>query len=301
MRANPRTTSVFLCAAVAAFAVSFLPRSAAADEKEACVAASDQAQTLRDEGKFKAARAQMVTCARDVCPGIVRRDCEKWLSDLDATQPTVVLGARDTKGSDVVGAHVFLDGVQIADHLDGKPIPIDPGEHTFRYETAGAAPVEQRAVVRVGEKNRILTAVLMPLAAGATPARVAVVTPTDKPSEPEPAPSTGGGAPVAAIVFGSVAVLAAGSFAYFGITGRSDVNNLRDTCAPNCLQSDVDSAHSKLIVADVSLGVGVVSLAAAAFFFFRHSSSASPPTQSALVPDFQPRPGGGVAGLTSRF
>src|SRR5580700_9118420 len=114
---------------LAALAVTSTSVRALADEKEACVAASDQAQTLRDDGKYRAARAQLLVCSRDVCPAIVRRDCEKWLA------------------------------------------PIDPGEHTFRYEAPGAAPVEQHAVIRVGEKNRMLTAIVMPLAvSAATPA-----------------------------------------------------------------------------------------------------------------------------------
>jgi hypothetical protein len=166
MRRTP-VAPVAVAAAAALVAVAVAAPRARADEKEACVAASDQAQTLRDEGKYRAARLQLLACSRDACPGLVRHDCEKWLSDLDANQPTVVLGARDPKGTDAPSTRVLLDGAVLTSHLDGKPIAVDPGEHTFRYEATGAAPVEQHAVIRVGEKNRMLTAVVMPLAPSA--------------------------------------------------------------------------------------------------------------------------------------
>ncbi len=284
------------------FAVLALPlgetRAFAADEKEACVAASDQAQTLRDEGKFRAARAQMIACAREACPAIVRRDCEKYLGDLDATQPTVVLGARNARGNDVPGTRVALDGVALVDRLDGKPIAVDPGEHTFRYEAAGAAPVEQHAVIRVGEKNRILTAIVM--ASTSVAAKAPPTAPIDRAPEPETSTSHAR-VPVASIALASVAVVAGVSFAYFGATGQSDVSNLRATCAPSCAQSDVDAARTKLLVSDVSLGVGVVSLAAAAWFFFHRGASSSASTQSAIQADVQSRPGGFVSTLTARF
>jgi hypothetical protein len=292
------TASLAFFAFLAVLALPLGESRAFADDKEACVAASDQAQTLRDEGKFRAARAQMVACARESCPAIVRRDCEKYLSDLDTAQPTVVLGARDAKGNDVAGTRVLLDGVALLDHLDGKPIPVDPGEHTFRYETAGAAPVEQHAVIRVGEKNRILTAILMASTAVA-PKPVPVAPIAAPPAEPgETAPRVH--VPVASIVLASVGVVAGVGFAYFGLSGESDVSNLRATCAPNCAQSDVNAARTKLIVSDVALGVGVVSLAAAAWIFF-HRTPSAPATQSAIQADVQPRPGGGVASLTARF
>jgi hypothetical protein len=313
MRAHAARPLVFLTLLAS---LPLAASSARADDKEACVAASDQGQTLRDEGKLRAARAQMVTCSRDVCPAIVRHDCEKWLSDVDAMQPSVVLGARDPKGNDITVSRVLVDGVALSDRLDGKPIPIDPGEHTFRYEALNAAPVEQRAVIRVGEKNRMLTAVLMPMSAAATKPAATVAATTPPAAEPEEPPSHSS-VPVASIALASIAVVAAAGFVYFGVTGTNDANNLRSTCAPNCAQSDVNSAHTKLIISDVALGVGVVSLGAAAWLFFTRGPSTpspqtaqstagtapatSPAKQLTFQADVLPRPGGGIASLTARF
>lgn len=305
MTRTPRISRSFVIASGLAAAVSFVG-SAHADEKAICVAASDQGQTLRDEGKYRAARTSLAECARDACPAIVRRDCEKWLTELDASQPTLVLGARDPKGNDVDGTRVFLDGTLLVDRLDGKPVPVDPGEHVFRYEAPSAAPVEQHVVVRVNEKNRTLTAVLMPQAGQAAtasaPSSSNATADSATPHDAAPTPSRGP-VPVAAWVFVGVTAVAAASFGYFGLTGQNDVANMRAPggCAPNCQESQVDAAKTKLLVADVSLGVGVVSLGLAAFFFFRRGSAPPRATALDLRPDVEAGPGGGVATLHGSF
>ena len=65
-------------------------------------------------------------------------------------------------------------------------------------------------------------------------------------------------------------------------------------------QGQVDAARTKLNVADVSLGVGIVSLAAAAWFFF-HRGPAPTATALDLRPDVEARPGGAVATLRATF
>ena len=295
--------------AVAAFGMA-APSRAYADEKEACVNASEQAQTLRDDGKFRQARAALMTCGRDVCPGIVRRDCEKWLTELDTAQPTVVLGARDPNGSDVPGARVKLDGAPLLDRLDGKPVPVDPGEHVFRYEGGGSMPVEQRVVVRVGEKNRSLTAILMPPASAAmaatTPAAPAPSSgASDSAASPAPdapqEPNAKRPLPVSFWIFGGITVASAASFVYFGVSGQSDVNNLRATCSPNCAQSDVDAAHTKLVVADISAVVGGAALVGTILSAVLRGKAK--PATAALITQTEVHPvlGGAMTTWTARF
>jgi hypothetical protein len=109
----------------------------------------------------------------------------------------------------------------------------------------------------------------------------------DRPPTAEPAE----GIPTLAIVFGAVGVAALGSFVYFAVDAKSDVDDLEDTCAPGCDQSDVDRASRKALIADISLGVGVVALAAAGWVVFvRPESDAS---------SSQPR--GGFVGVGGRF
>ena len=57
---------------------------------------------------------------------------------------------------------VSVDGETLVRKLDGKSLPIDPGPHTFKFETAGAPPVVERALVKEGEKTRVITVTFEP-------------------------------------------------------------------------------------------------------------------------------------------
>jgi hypothetical protein len=118
-------------------AAALVPAAAHADDREQCITSAEQAQTLRDEGKYRRAREQMLVCARDVCPAAIKSDCGKWLDTLDREAPTVVFGARDA-GKDVTDVKVSMDGVVVAERLDGKAQLVDTGEHTFTFERGGA-------------------------------------------------------------------------------------------------------------------------------------------------------------------
>jgi hypothetical protein len=161
-------------------------RTASGDEtKVTCIAAADRGQELRDEGKYGAAREAFVACARDACPAVIAKSCLRWLTDLDAALPTVVIGARDAEGRDVAAARVLVDGVVVAEKLDGMPRSIDPGPHVVRVEREGSAPSEVHVVVRAAEKGRAIVATLAPLAA--PPAAVPPHgTAPPSPAEPEP-------------------------------------------------------------------------------------------------------------------
>ena len=129
--------------------------AARADDREQCAAAADQAQQLRDEGKYRRAREQLLVCARDVCPAPIKRDCLEWLSQVENTAPTVVFGARDgTK--DLSDVKVSVDGVQVTDRLDGKSFQMDLGKHTVKFEYQGQVK-EEEVIVGAGQKNRNVT------------------------------------------------------------------------------------------------------------------------------------------------
>ena len=276
--------------AIALTAAAWLtPRTAAADDIATCVNASEQAQLLRDDGKYKRARELFVACTRDACPGIVKKDCTEWLAALDQSMPSVVISAKDGAGRDLTNVKVTVDGQPFADKLDGKPLALDPGEHALHFEAPGAAPVDDRLVMHAGEKNRALTVRLGPVPVVATP------------TPPEPAPTRGGGVPIAAIALGAVGVVAIGSFAFFGLTGKSDVSDLRSSCAPNCDASKVEAARSKLIFADISLGAGVVALGVATWMVLTSTASPPPARTGITGVDLRAVAGGGVAEIAARF
>jgi hypothetical protein len=271
------------------------PATASADEVATCVKASEQGQQLRDDGKYKRAREQFQICTRDVCPSIVRKDCTEWLGALDQSMPSIVISAKDGSGRDLSDVKVTVDGQPFLDKLDGKPASLDPGEHTIRYESPGAPPADERVVMHAGEKNRQITVRL-----GAPPPAPAPAPPPPVPIPESPAKASGG-IPTAAIVVGAIGVVGIASFAFFGLTGKSDVSDLRTNCAPNCEQSKVDAARSKLIVADISLGVGVVALGVATWMILSNSKAPAQVTTGFHRLDVRPLPGGGVAEIGARF
>ena len=60
-----------------------------------------------------------------------------------------------------------------------------------------------------------------------------------------------------ALGLGTVAL---GGFALFGISGRNRYDALIDRCAPNCPEDEAREVRKRLVAADISLVVGLVSL-----------------------------------------
>lgn len=228
--------------------------AARADDREQCASAADQAQQLRDEGKYRRAREQLLICARDVCPAPIKRDCLEWLSQVESTAPTVVFGAKDAT-KDLSDVKVYVDGAAVTDRLDGKPVQMDLGKHTVKFEYQGQTK-EEEVIIGAGQKNRNVTVTFGAAAATGPTGPAGSGSETSKE-----------GSLVPALVVGGIGVLAIGSFAIFGLGGKSDVSDLESTCKPHCAQSDVDKARTKLIIADISLGVGVVALGVATYLF----------------------------------
>jgi hypothetical protein len=252
-----------------------------ADDKRACAIASEQGETQRDEGKYRAARKSFLTCARDVCPKLIAQSCTKWLSDLNESAPTVVLAAKDEHGGDLVQVRVTLDGEPLAVELDGKPIEVDAGSHVLRFERDGTKPVEQKIVLRAGEKARVVTITLWPTepsvsSAPPPPARNTL------PAGGEPNPPSEPFASPRHLVAGSIAVgaiAAAGVGAFFLVRSNHDGNvaaSLRagrplDSCtnvtSADCqsLSHTVDSQHRESTMA-TAFFIGAGALATAAVF-----------------------------------
>jgi hypothetical protein len=296
-----RESTCWKLAAVTTMFATFAVESPAfaADDREQCAAAAEEAQKLRDEGKYRRAREQMLVCARDVCPGPIKSDCGKWLTEVDRDAPTVVFGAKDSKG-DLADVKVSMDGVGVQERLDGKPVLVDSGEHTFKFETKDGQTQEQKVILRAAEK-----------------ARPIIVTFGGKTSEPPTGSggtSTGDGEGkgwlVLPIALAGVAAIGIGSFAIFGISGKSDVDDLQK-CKPRCDEEKVDSARTKLIIADISLGIGVVAAVVSAYLFISHkspevktttgSNKANEKWFSNVRVDGGPIAGGAMSGFSAKF
>jgi hypothetical protein len=228
--------------ASAALLLASIP--ARADVVQDCVNAAHQGQRHRETGALRAARREFLACSASTCPTLVRTDCGQWLTDVEQRMPGLVVRATDENGQDLIDVRVLVDGTLEQERLEGRPLLVDPGARILRFERAGSKPVTMRVVVREGEKTRLVDVVMRAAASAGEKPRTF---------------------PVLPVVLGAIGVLGIAGFAYFAADGSSDVDRLRSSCAPRCAESDVDDARRKIIVANVSLGVGLVSLGAAAW------------------------------------
>jgi hypothetical protein len=152
-----RTFPVRLLGVVTAAFIASIAANAAATDVQACLASSEKGQRARANGKLREARESFLVCGNESCPAIVRRDCAQWTSELTTALPTLVFGAKDKAGRDLFDVNVSMDGESIVTKLDGKAVFVDPGRHSFKFETAGAAPVTETLLVKEGEKSRVVT------------------------------------------------------------------------------------------------------------------------------------------------
>jgi hypothetical protein len=243
--------------------------SAHAAEKEACAAAATAAQQLRDQGKLLRAREQLLACTRPTCPAIVKEFCDRWLLDLDASLPSVVFRAQDAAGNDLVAVRVAVDGATIAERLEGKPVPVDPGPHVLRFEYAEYPTVEQRVVIRQGETNRAIAVRFEPSAALAP---TALSEPPQRSPVAQLSTLTEPHRPVAAYALAGLGTVALGVFVALDVVGQRDYSRCKD--APVCTQSNADALAVKRDMALVAAGVSVLSFGAGAWLFFGSRPSA---------------------------
>lgn len=234
------------------------PRAAFAQTKEQCIASFDDGQELRETLKLRAAREQFITCSRDACPPMLRRDCSHALEDLERDLPTVSLGAQDKSGADLSDLRVTIDGDPVKLDGSGRSVAVDPGQHVVKFERDGYRSAERHALIRMGERNRVI-----------------VVTLRKDGDTADPLADTDGQktTPARRIhplvwVFGGVGLAGLGGFTYFAISGKVEKDELEGICAPNCTDAETSAVKGRYIAADVSLGVGLIALGAAAYFLF---------------------------------
>jgi hypothetical protein len=252
-----------------AFVVASRPSLGLAQDDRVCFESAAEGQKLERAGKLLEARTSFVACAQKSCPTEVVSHCEEWLSTVSGAIPSVVLVGRDAQGRDVTDAAATIDGVAVKDAFSGSAVSLDPGPHRLHFVRAGSPPVDLTLVARVHEKERRLNVEF-----GEIHAPV----------------------PAAAWVLGGVGVVGVGLFTAFGIYGVSQRETLG--CNVDCSPDSYASVRREFVTADVSLGVGLLSLAGATWVFLARSHKAA--GASARI-DFLPVFAGRSAGLAIRF
>jgi hypothetical protein len=149
--------SRFFTALILGGSVFFAGPALAADPTlDECASANEDATALQKRGALLSTREKLTLCTNAVCPRLVRDDCAVRLTALEASIPTIVLGAREG-ANDVTAVTVTMDGKPLTSTLDGKPIELDPGPHAFTFAYGAYGAQTQELVIREGEKARMLT------------------------------------------------------------------------------------------------------------------------------------------------
>lgn len=251
---NTRLVAALACALTFAPPAS-AQETASPDAEGVCVASFEAAQTERQEGKLIAARGNLEACSAKTCPGPIVEKCLSWLEEVDKELPSVVIAVKDASGADVLDVRVMRGEEELAAVLDGKPIELDPGSYRLSLIHGDAPPFEIEVVVRTGEKNKPVDAVLP-----ARPAPHDAVEPAPVPvPAPDPDPGDDGEGssllPLAWIGFG----LAGAGAIVGGITGGLAIsrhNELEEQCpTTGCTQDDIDGGRVLAHVSTASFAI----------------------------------------------
>ncbi len=308
MPVNPIRSKRLLPLAILAL-LGAIARPASADTTMAeCLSANEKAIKLRGDHALRQARDQTLLCAASSCPEDVRDACQRRVTQLTAAIPTVVFLAKDEAGNDLVPVRVSMDGEPIGERLDGTPIPIDPGQHTFTFKVADRPTVEKSLVISEGQKDRRETVVF-----GAATGALTSPKPDTSPIESVPAAASSRGRDqrVAGIVVGAVGVLGLGLGAVSGGVASSDWSSAKETCngRPVSCTTDPNSAgfqeeRSASTMAAVStvgfIAGGVLVAGGLVVFLTAPKNSSSPAPVSARGIEIVPTGGPSGTGMILR-
>jgi hypothetical protein len=236
-----------------------------------CFTRHEEAQVARRQGRLLDARSGLRICSRASCPSAIRGDCVDWLDQVGRSLPSVVVTAR-ARGADIANVSVLVDGKLVTDRLTGSAIEVDPGVHRFRFETPSWPAVERTVLVSEGVKDRPIDVEFAPpLPAAAT------AMPAQGPRQPRLQPPNRFD-----YVVGGVGAASLATSAFFGGWGLWLDYRYKDGdgCAPFCSEEEKSSVSNKLLVADVALGLTVVSLVVL-YLHLARSGPTDPPGASA--------------------
>jgi hypothetical protein len=262
------------CAAL--FGALTLVSSARADAKgEACVKAFEAGQEHRGKGQMTEALRDLELCSRTNCPDVLRIPCSTWKAEIENARPVLAFSITDETGAPSTEGEVSVDGQ--------PPVPastevaVAPGPHIVRATRPDRAPQEVKVTVASGEHHRVSIAFPAPVVIAKTSSKIVYL---------------GGGPPTITYVLGAVSAAGLASFIGFGLGGRTEQKRLEDTCSPRCTDAETKTGEQRYLIADISLGVSLVSAGVATYFALK-KRPLPPKTSWDLRVDARP----GVAGV----
>jgi hypothetical protein len=181
--------------------------------------------------------------------------------------------------SSLAGIEVTLDGAKIGKGAWGSSVPVDPGKHTIQASAPGKTAWSGSVDVGPdGDKKAIEIPAL---------ADSAVVT-TTTPEAPAADTSSGSSRKTIGLVVAGVGVVSLGVGAVFGLRASSKWSERNENCpAGQCNEKAVEAFNdtkSAATIANITIAVGVVAVAAGAVVFLTAPSSSEKKTSIKVAP-----------------
>lgn len=246
---------LWLAGAIAAATVTTAPAALADNPALACISSHEDGLAAMRSARLIEAQTAFAGCATETCPEVIRRECEKLLADVARRIPSVVFSAVGQDERDLKAVRVRTRSGVLVETLDGRAIELDPGPYTFEFHTADGRVVARDVVIREGEKLRRVVA------------RFPTTSEREQPDESD--------APTSAYVLGGIGALAAVASGIAAWSAWDEEQELRDTCAPRCSPSEADGVRRRYLIADVLMGVAVVSLGSGTYLWLTAEPEAS--------------------------
>lgn len=253
--------------------------SADEDRKMACATAFEETQRLRNASRYLEANREVLKCSNPDCGALLSEECGRMHSELQAATPSVVFAARDKAGNELPNVSVRIDQDPSVVPLDGKPVMIDPGNHTFSFSAAGHELHSQQVVVLTGEHFRPISVVLEQSAVRSSRSAAANDSP---PATREQ--RTSSRPPLASYVLGGVGVVGFGAFVALRISVANDFDELSSRCKPTCSTAEVDGVRRKYLFSNIALAVGAAASVAAVTVYLVAPQRAASATSLQIAP-----------------
>lgn len=236
------------------------------EEASRCAEVYTTAQRLQKAARLKEAMEALAACSKPRCPRFIHQDCLRWHAEVEEALPSVVIDARDASGKDVLDVRVLDGQTVLAERLTGTALPLDPGEHTLRFEHG--ASVETRVVLlKEGERRRKVEVIFQAPPGPAAASSLPLAPPASAPPPPPPRVAPAGSRATPALIAGGTGALLLLGAGALGWYERRELQRLRDTCAPYCEQEALDRVKRGMLVADVAGGIGAVALGVGALLW----------------------------------
>jgi len=240
-------------------------------------------------GKTASAWGEYKEVVRQAHAGNDEKRAQIAQQKVDAIEATLSHVTFRAPSSD--GVSFKIDGAALEAAVLGTAVPIDPGDHAIEATAPGKTPYKASFHVDAQASSIVDVPALVDAPVAVTPPPV-----VGEPHHDEAPADNGSTKRTVGYIVGGAGIVAIGVGAYFGVRTLSLASDVSSAC-PNgpCTSPDAidknSTAHTDALISDITIGVGVVAIAAGVYLILT-----SKPSHEANHSAFQIVPTGSLHG-----